>query len=253
MGMRTLEVMGMLVAAPQILLPVVGNEQAFAMMPAIAEDIIVLLCFGGTFFFTQTIPFAVRMLDDAFRHQGRGQHAIAGGLEEKTVVDIHQPIETETLIDAPNFGQYGSAKGQKIPLDRVYIGTGGFAKFAQIVCHQTIGANYATIAVGQRLRQRLPDIAIDFDGGIHQHNIAAPTGAHSGIAPGSKTDIMIGEEYLQRDALALVRYNIATASQLLQIGQCVIGRAVLDNDQFNRVAADMTHNALNGPFQVGAA
>src|SRR5450759_382399 len=105
MGMRTLEVMGMLMAAPQVLLPVVGNQQAFAMMPAIAEDIIVLLTFGGSFFFAPTIPFAVRMLDDALCHQGRGQHAIAGGLEEKTVIDIHQTVEAETLIDAANFGQ----------------------------------------------------------------------------------------------------------------------------------------------------
>src|SRR5579859_1263249 len=83
MGMRTLKMMGVVMAAPCILRAIVGYQQALAMMPAIAEDVIILLAFGGPFLFAQAIPFAVRVPDNAFSNQRRRQHAIAGGLEEK--------------------------------------------------------------------------------------------------------------------------------------------------------------------------
>src|SRR5579859_765117 len=86
MCMRTLKMMGVVVAAPCVLRAIVGYQQILAVMPAIAEDVIVLLAFGGLFLFAQAIPFAVRVLNDAFSNQGRRQHAIAGGLEEETVI-----------------------------------------------------------------------------------------------------------------------------------------------------------------------
>src|SRR5690349_16973282 len=114
MGMRPFEMMSVIVAAPGVLWAIVGYQQALAMMPAIAENVVILLAFGGPFFFAQTIPFAVRVLNKAFSNRGRRQDTIAGGLEEKTVVNVHQAIEAETLVDGADFGQQGSAKSHQI-------------------------------------------------------------------------------------------------------------------------------------------
>jgi hypothetical protein len=103
MGMRTFKMVGMIVTTPQLLGTIIGDQQTLAVVPAVAEDIIILLAFGGALILTQAEPFSMRMLFDALRDQGHGQDTIAGGLEEKAVVDIHEAIKTEALVDPAYF------------------------------------------------------------------------------------------------------------------------------------------------------
>src|SRR6266566_1188537 len=70
MGMLSIYMIWMIVSKPAIFGVIVSNQQAFAMMPAITEDIIVLLAFGGLLIFAQTIPLAMRMLFQLLRKRG---------------------------------------------------------------------------------------------------------------------------------------------------------------------------------------
>src|SRR5579864_6156355 len=103
MGVCSLQVMVMVMTTPEVLRIVVGNQQAFAMMPASTEDVIILLALCCALVVTQAIPFTVWVLLDALNHAWSRQDAIAGGFEEETVVDVHQAIEAETLVDPADF------------------------------------------------------------------------------------------------------------------------------------------------------
>src|SRR5947209_17344722 len=82
-GMGTIQVIGMVVTAPQVLRSIVGDQQTFSVMPAIAEDVVVFLAFGGLLILAQAVPLAMRVLDDAPGHLRSGQRAIAGGFEKE--------------------------------------------------------------------------------------------------------------------------------------------------------------------------
>src|SRR5436305_1594006 len=122
--MAPFKMIGVIVAPPQVLRAIIGYQQTFPVMPAITKDIIVLLTFGCLLIFAQTKPFAMGVLDNAFRNLGSGQHAIARGFEEEAVVDVHQAIETETLVNPANLRQKRSAKCHEIAFDGIDIWSG---------------------------------------------------------------------------------------------------------------------------------
>src|SRR5579884_1576376 len=97
--------MGMVMSAPVMLRLVVSHKQALSVMPAIAENVIIFLAPGRPFLLAQAVPFTVRMLDEQLDDLRCGLHPVAGGLEEETIVNIHQAIEAEALIDPAHFTQ----------------------------------------------------------------------------------------------------------------------------------------------------
>ena len=103
MGMLSIYMIWMIVSKPAIFGVIVSNQQAFAMMPAITEDIIVLLAFGGLLIFAQAIPLAMWMLLKTFSQLGYGNHTITSSLEEETEIDVHQTIKTEFFVNPADF------------------------------------------------------------------------------------------------------------------------------------------------------
>src|SRR6266700_2419303 len=105
MGMIAINVIGMIVAAPGIAGIIVGYKQAFAMMPAVAEDIIVLLTLSRALVFTQAVPLKMGVLLNALGHQGSCYGAIACCLEKEAEMNVHQAIEAELLVNPANLAQ----------------------------------------------------------------------------------------------------------------------------------------------------
>src|SRR6266699_1155101 len=148
MGVCSLQVMVMVMTAPEVLRIVVGNQQALAMMPAGTEDVIVLLALCRTVILAQAIPFTMRVPLDALNHTWSCQDAIAGGFQEETVVDVHQAIEAETLVDPADFLQQTAPEGHQVALDGIHVGSGGLMKLAQVFGHQPVWSHDSHIAVG---------------------------------------------------------------------------------------------------------
>src|SRR5437588_6909454 len=90
MGMRAFEMVRVIVTTPQMLCTIIGDQKTLAMVPPVTEDIVIFLTFDGTLILAQAEPFAMRMLFDALSDRRQGQDTIAGGFEEKAVVDIHE-------------------------------------------------------------------------------------------------------------------------------------------------------------------
>lgn len=109
-GMVAGDMVGMIMAAPGIAGIVVGYEQALTVMPAVAEDIVVLLTPGRALVITQAVPLKVGMLFEALGYNGCGYGTIASSLEEEAEVNVHQAIETELLVNPANFTQQFAAK-----------------------------------------------------------------------------------------------------------------------------------------------
>src|SRR5580700_7949560 len=99
MGVHSIEVIGMIVTAPQVANVIVDDEQAFAVMPTGAENVVVLLTPGGLLLLAEAVPLAMLVLLDMCCHLWNGQGAITGGFEEEAKVDVHQAIEAELLVD----------------------------------------------------------------------------------------------------------------------------------------------------------
>src|SRR6266567_4653038 len=102
MSMRALDVIGMIVTTPQVLRVIVRDQQALSVMPAIAEDIVILLALGCLFILAQTVPLTMGMLLDTFRHQGSRKGAVASSFDKESEVDVRQAIETEFFVDPAN-------------------------------------------------------------------------------------------------------------------------------------------------------
>src|SRR5260370_15180234 len=68
----------MIMTSPEILKPIIGYQQAFAMMPPTAKDVIILFALGRTLFLASTEPFTMRMSLDAFSHLWRRRDTITG-------------------------------------------------------------------------------------------------------------------------------------------------------------------------------
>jgi len=58
-GMRSAEMMVMVMTAPEMLRIIVGNQQTLAMMPASTEDVIVLLALRRSLILTQALPLTM--------------------------------------------------------------------------------------------------------------------------------------------------------------------------------------------------
>src|SRR5579884_3935600 len=122
-GMRPADMVRVIVAAPEVLWIVVEDEQALAVMPARAEDVIIFLALRRALLLAQAEPFAVRVLFDAVGHLGRDQRAITGGLEKETEMHVGQAIEAEFLVDPADFGQQLAPEGHQIAFDSIDVGT----------------------------------------------------------------------------------------------------------------------------------
>src|SRR5258708_9959084 len=123
-GMVARDMVRMIMAAPGIAGIVVGYEQALSVMPAVAEDVVVLLTFGCALVITQAVPLKVGMLLDAFSCQRGGYDTIASSLEEEAEVNVHQAIETELLVNPANFAQQFAAEGHQVAFNSINIWTG---------------------------------------------------------------------------------------------------------------------------------
>src|SRR3989442_14667115 len=99
MRANSLDMVGMIVPAPQVAGPVVGYKQALAVMPALTEDVVVLLAPGGLLVFAQTEPFAMWMSLDEFDYPRRSQHTIARGLKEESINDAHPAVDSNVSIN----------------------------------------------------------------------------------------------------------------------------------------------------------
>src|SRR5689334_2551564 len=95
----------MIVTIPPVLRIKVRIKQALSMMPAITEDIVILLALRGSVLFAQAIPFAMRVFLHPFGHQGRRNNAISRSFEEEAAIHIHQAIEAQLLVDPANLRQ----------------------------------------------------------------------------------------------------------------------------------------------------
>src|ERR1051326_5474132 len=95
MGMRALKVLPVIMTTPQMALVIIGYQQALAVMPAVTEDIVILLALGAPFLFAQAIPLAMRMLLKEFGDGGRENGPVASGFKEEAVVNVHQAIDAE--------------------------------------------------------------------------------------------------------------------------------------------------------------
>src|SRR5579884_4033694 len=122
--------MGMVMPAPVMLRSIIGHKQALSVMPAVAENVIILLALGRPFLLAQAVPFAVRMFDKQINDLRRGLHPVARGLEKETVVNIHQAIEAKTLIEPAHFAQQRARKDHEIALNCIHVWSGSLAKFA---------------------------------------------------------------------------------------------------------------------------
>src|SRR5579875_2378216 len=221
--MRAFQVEWMIMPAPQMLRIIVHHEQALTMMPAITEDIIILLALCRSLLFTEAIPLAVWVLLQQRSQRRQCQHAIARGFEEETEMDVHETVKAKFFIDPANLRQQFTSEGHQIALNSIDIWPLRLAELAQIIGDKTIGANYTDIAISQRHCQRLPDIAIHLDRGIHQHDIASTTGAHRRVASGGKAHIVVGKQHLELDSLSLLRLQVARPCQLFQVRQRIVG------------------------------
>src|SRR5215470_12379772 len=123
---------GMIMPAPQVAGPVVGHKQTLAMMPAFTEDVVVLLALGGLLICAKTEPFAMWMSLDEFSYPRGSQHTIARCLKEEAIVDVHQAVEAEALINPANLGQQFPTESHQVTLDCIDIGFRRFIKLAQV-------------------------------------------------------------------------------------------------------------------------
>jgi len=89
MGMGSFEMVGLIMTRPVIFMVVVRYQEAFAMVPAIAEDVIILLAPGSLLILAQAIPLSMGMLLDTLRNQRCRNDAIARSFEKEAVVDVH--------------------------------------------------------------------------------------------------------------------------------------------------------------------
>src|SRR5205814_9053189 len=95
-----------------------------------------------------------------------------------------------------------------------------------------------------------PDVAFDLNRGVHENKMVASTGAHGGVAAGGKAQVVIGKDHLQTGALPILSLLIAMACQLLKIGQCIIGRAIINDYQFDVMRSAMPANTLDTTLEV---
>src|SRR6266566_506809 len=109
MGTNPLDMMGMIMPAPQVALPVISYQQALSMVPAITKDVIILLTLSGTVFLAQAEP----------------------------------------LINPANLLQQLSTKSHQVSLDSIYIRPPRFIKLTQVIRHQAIWSHNSHVAVGQ--------------------------------------------------------------------------------------------------------
>src|SRR5258708_39659749 len=132
MRANSFDMVGMIMPAPQVAGPVVSYKQALAVMPALTEEVVVLLAPGGLLVFAQTEPFAMWMSLDEFDYPRRSQHTIARGLKEEAIMDVHQAVEAEALINPANLGHQFSTETHQLALDCIYIRSARFIKLAHI-------------------------------------------------------------------------------------------------------------------------
>src|SRR5579872_3132296 len=137
MRMRTLKVVYVVVSAPHLLWIKVGNQQAFTVMPAITEDIVILLALRRALILTQTVPFAMWVLLNALRDNRSCHYPITGCLEEETEVDIHQTVKAKLFINPSHFRQQFAPECHQIALDGISIRPSRLLKFAQITAYQS--------------------------------------------------------------------------------------------------------------------
>ena len=90
-------------AAPQVVWIVVHNQQTFSVVPTVAENVVVRLALSSLLFFTQAVPLAMGMFLQQICDRREGYNAIAGCLEEKAIVNIHQAVEAELFVDPAYF------------------------------------------------------------------------------------------------------------------------------------------------------
>src|SRR5438876_1067611 len=105
LSMLAIDMIGMVVSMPPVIGIEVRYQQALAMMPACAKDIIIFLTLRRAFFLAQAIPFAMGMFLNSPGYYRSGNRAITRRLEEEAEVNIHQAIKTEFLINPANFRQ----------------------------------------------------------------------------------------------------------------------------------------------------
>src|SRR5260370_35677057 len=98
MGTNALDMMGMIMPAPQVALPVISYQQALSMVPAITKDVIILLTLSGTVFLAQAEPLTVWRPFDLISHSRRCQYTISRHLTEEHVINHHQREIEEQLI-----------------------------------------------------------------------------------------------------------------------------------------------------------
>src|SRR5579884_3951339 len=194
--------MRMIMPAPEMPRIEVRHQQALSVMPARAEDIVILLALRGPLLLAQAIPFKMRMPRDTRGQFGRDNHAIAGSFEEEAVIDIGEAIEAELLVDPADLRQQVVPESHQIALDGIDVGPRRLVELAQIVRDQAEGAYEADGGIGERRDDRLPDIAAHFDRRIQQQQIAPTARAHGRVAPGAEAQVAVGEEDLQAETLA---------------------------------------------------
>src|SRR5579863_637468 len=89
MGMSPLKMLYMVMPAPYLLWIKISDQQAFAVMPAVTENVVILLAPGRALILAQAIPFAMWMLLDTLHNNRSCHRPIACCLEEETEVDVH--------------------------------------------------------------------------------------------------------------------------------------------------------------------
>src|SRR6266516_1808144 len=139
MGMLSLHVMGMIMTRPAILRVVVRYQEAFAMVPTIAEDVIILLAHGGLLILAQAIPLPMEMFLDTLRNHRYRNDAITRSFEKEAVMDIHQAVKAEFFVNPANFWQQFPAEGHQVAFNGIDIRACCFMKVAQVICYQAIG------------------------------------------------------------------------------------------------------------------
>ena len=150
-SMLTRDVMRVVVPAPPMLGIEVRYQQALAMMPARAKDIIIFLTLGRTFFLAQAIPFAMGMFLNSLGHNLSGNSAIARSFEKEAEVNIHQAIKAEFLVNPNNLRQQLAPESHQVSLYRVDIWTCRLTKFAQVIGNQPIWSSDPYTGVSKRL------------------------------------------------------------------------------------------------------
>ena len=130
MSMLAIDMIGMVVSMPPVFGIEVRYQQALAMMPACAKDIIIFLTLRRAFFLAQAIPFAMGMFLNSPGYYRRGNRAITRRLEEEAEVNIHQAIKTEFLVNPANFRQQLSPESHQVGLNRIDIWPRRFTELA---------------------------------------------------------------------------------------------------------------------------